>query len=73
MLGHMWKHLETLVEKWQKKWKKSFSTRKGLETAHTCLYDIARCYDIIQHCDLSLKPNSRLNSGPKTSSFYRAW
>ena len=42
-----------------------------LETAHTCLYDVVRRQDSVQHCDLSLGPNSGPNYGPKTGPFTR--
>ena len=49
-----WRHLETAMTKWEKMGK-TFLIENSLETTHTYLYDIVRCYDSIQHYDFSPK------------------
>ena len=46
-----------------------FLIGNGLETTHTCLYDIVNvtCKDSIYHCNLRRKPNF----GPKQAHFRR--
>ena len=53
--------------------RKTFLTGNGLETACTCLYDVGRCQEGVQHCEESPRPNSGPNYGPKTAPYRKGW